>query len=310
MRLLIGWALAHALFACNAGGKVLESRNAKSEAPPSSATVDTAVIEAEEEESYFETQTIANEPVSVGGAFLTCRYNAAKPQGSASYQMDCDVGPLNEVKSTIVKANFFKLDAKGLRTNLAVLNEDLAGLKWTLQESSSTLAYDRVEVVLSANGSAAASLTTTISSPLILTAVTSFWLGGEPNNTLIGNPEGEDCVEFGNLATKIDHQFRTGLVAGTYGRMNDLGCAARSSNFLCRKLDSSSDAAKWVLSIFSGTFLESLGACPLGYAFSFPFDEVEVTEVSRLIDDNPAIQNIWVNINDRTEEGKFAVFFR
>jgi hypothetical protein len=88
------------------GGKVLESRNSKSEASSSSATVDTAVIEAEEKQSYFETQTIANEPVSVGGAFLSCRYNAAKPQGSTSYPMDCDVGPLDEVKSTIVKAIF------------------------------------------------------------------------------------------------------------------------------------------------------------------------------------------------------------
>jgi len=308
MRFLICWALVPVLFACNPGGKVLEGRNATSETASTAPAVDTSVLETEV--SYSETQATADEPVSVGGAFLTCGYNAAQPQGSASYQMGCDVGPLTEVKSTIVKADFFKLDAKGLRTSLSVIEEDLETLTWTIQEGSSTLSYDRVEVVLSAIGSTPTSLTTTIKSPLILTQVIAFWLGGEPNNLTLGNPEGEDCVEFGNLATKIDHQNRTGLVVGAYGRMNDIGCGARSSNFLCRKLDSSSNAAKWVLSTSTGTFLESAGVCPLGYAFGFPFNEAEVTEVSALIDGNSAIQNIWVNMNDRTEEGKFAVGFR
>lgn len=310
MRLLAGLALIHVLLACNPGSKLMKGRNSSSETASTAApestehSVDTSVLESAE--TYSD---VASEPVSVGGAFLTCVYKSGQPQGNASYQMDCDVGPIAEVTSTITSAEFFKVDSQGTRSALAISVEDLTVLKWTILETASTLPYNKVEVVLKADNATPASLTTTITAPLVLTQVTTFWLGGEPNNITTLNPEGEDCVEFGNIAAKTDHQNRTGFVVGPYGRMNDIGCTARNSNFLCRSL-SGDNTTKWVLSTVKGIFQESTNACPLGYSFGFPINEKEVSEVGALIDGNPAIQNIWVNMSDRMEEGKFSILYR
>jgi hypothetical protein len=285
-------------------GQKSSNETASTAAPESTEhSVDTSVLEPAE--TYSD---VASEPVSVGGAFLTCAYKSGL-QGSPSYQMDCDVGPVAEVTSTINKAEFFKVDSKGARSALAISVEDLTALKWTILETASTLPYNKVEVVLSAINATPVSLTTTITAPLVITQVTAFWLGGEPNNISTLNPEGEDCVEFGNLAAKTDHQNRTGFIAGPYGRMNDIGCNGRVSSFLCRSLDSD-NATKWVLSTAKGNFQESTNACPIGYSFGFPINEKEVSEVGALIDENPAIQNIWVNMSDRMEEGKFSILYR
>jgi hypothetical protein len=179
-------------------------------------------------------------------------------------------------------------------------------LKWTLSEGAATLAYNRVEIELSASNAAPLSLTTTIAAPLAITPVLSFWLGGEPNNMLLSGPDGEDCVEFGNLAAKLDHQNRTGLVVGPYGRMNDIPCGARTSSFLCRAVSGGS-VSPWLISTLKGIYSAAAEACPAGYSFGFPMSEKEVSDVSALIDGNNAIQNIWVNMNDRAEEGKFSV---
>jgi hypothetical protein len=65
-----------------------------------------------------------------------------------------------------------------------------------------------------------------------------------------------------------------------------------------------------MLSTIEGNFDAFVAACPEGYSFGFPIDAREVAEVAALIDDNPAIQNIWVNMNDRAEEGRFSVSYR
>jgi hypothetical protein len=309
MRLTLGLALILTAIACNPGSRVMEGRNSTSETASTAASesnehsVDTTVLETGE--SYNES-TVASEPVSVGGAFLTCLYKSGQAQGSASYMMDCDVSPLAEVSSTITQADFFKVDSKGARTALTITMEDLTNLKWTVSEAAATLAYNRVEVVLNASNATPVSLTTTIAAPLVITPVLSFWLGGEPNNQIISGTEGEDCVEFGNLAAKVDHQNRTGLSSGPYGRMNDIPCTARTSSFLCRSLSSGS-ASPWLISTVKGNFFAAADACPAGYSFGFPLSEKEVSEVSALIDGTSAIQNIWVNMSDRAEEGKFSI---
>jgi hypothetical protein len=310
MRYIFVAILFHAALACNSS-KLMEGRNSSTEtaataAPDSGGPVDTSVLESGE--TYSES-TVADEPVSVGGAFLSCRYQNAQTQGNASYQMNCDVSPPAEVTSNITKAEFFKIDSQGARSALAISSEDLTDLKWTIMETAATLPFRKVEVVLSAPNAISVSLTTVIESPLILTQVASFWLGGEPNNIVVGNPDGEDCVEFGNLAAKIDHQNRTDLVSGVSGRMNDIQCNLRVSRFLCRSLARDS-STKWMLSTIEGNFDAFVAACPEGYSFGFPIDAREVAEVAALIDDNPAIQNIWVNMNDRAEEGRFSVSYR
>ncbi len=304
MRLFMALFVLPILLACNPG-KLMEGRNAKSE---TASTAAPEIAEQAVETSVIESEEVANEPVSVGGAFLTCRYKSGQNQGSASYQMECDVGPIAEVTSNITQADFYKVDSEGERFALSVSTSEISALKWVVLETAATLPFTRVEAVLSATNQSPVTLATTLESPLILAPLTSYWLGGEPNNLQL-NPEGEDCVEFGNLAAKVDHQNRSGFTSGPLGRLNDINCNVRVSSFLCRSL-SLSTTNRWVVSTFKGGFLDSKGACPEGYSFGFPINDSEVSEVSALIDGNTAIQNIWVNMNDRTEEGKFSVLYR
>lgn len=266
----------------------------------------TPVPEAPKEEDE-EKMPVALEPVPIGGAYLTCRYPAGQAQGSETYRMECDVAPAVEVNALIASAAFYKVDAAGKRTALTVLSQDLLTLKWTLQENAATVPQNRVQVVLSALGALSVTLNTTIAAPLTLTRVASFWLGGEPNNTVLNN-EDEDCVEFSNAAMKISHKNTSGLASGPLGRMKDIACSTRY-NFLCRNISAGDAAAKWTLSAGTGTFAASAQACAVGYAFGFPLSESEVREVMALVDRNARALNIWVNMSDRTKENEFAVRF-
>jgi hypothetical protein len=255
-----------------------------------------------------ERMPVALEPVPIGGAYLTCRYPAGQTQGSENYRMECEVAPAIEVNALIATASFFKVDAMGNRSPLTVLTQDLLGLKWTLQESAATLPHNRVQVDLSALGALSVTLSTTIASPLTLTRTASFWLGGEPNNTVLNN-EDEDCVEFSNAAMKLSHQNTSGIATGALGRMNDIACSSRYS-FLCRNISAGVNAAKWMISTSTGSFLQSAGACSTGYSFGFPLTEAEVREVSALVDRNNRAMNIWVNMSDRSKENEFSALFR
>lgn len=272
------------------------------DAPPAVADQDEGPALEEEK------MPVALEPVPIGGAYLTCRYPAGQAQGSENYRMECDVAPAIEVNALIATAAFFKVDAMGNRNPLTILTQDLLGLKWTLQESAATLPHNRVQVDLSALGALSVTLSTTITSPLTLTRTASFWLGGEPNNTVLNN-EDEDCVEFSNAAMKLSHQNTSGLASGALGRMNDIACSSRYS-FLCRNINAGVDAAKWMISTSTGSFLQSAGACSTGYAFGFPLTEAEVREVSALVDRNNRAMNIWINMSDRSKENEFSALFR
>jgi hypothetical protein len=269
---------------------------------PAPTAPEAPMIEADDEK-----MPVALEPVPIGGAYLTCRYPAGQAQGSESYRMECDVAPAVEVNALIASAAFYKVDTAGKRTALTVLTQDLLTLKWTLQENAATVPQNRVQVVLSALGALSATLNTTIAEPLTLTRVASFWLGGEPNNTVLNN-EDEDCVEFSNAAMKISHQNTSGIATGALGRMNDIACSTRY-NFLCRNISAGDNAAKWVISAAAGTFAASAQACAAGYAFGFPLSENEVREVMTLVDRNSRAMNIWVNMSDRAKENEFAVRF-
>ncbi len=314
---------------CNPGSKLKQGDIEKSEAYPSSADGEPIIssqtvawpaadVPAEkaadempaEPEMKDEEQAgqVAAEPVPIGGAYLTCRYQTGQTQGAENYRMDCDISPVTEVKTLIAKAEFFKLDAQGNRTPLTLLNQDLLALKWTVQETAATLPYNRVQIVLSALNAISVSLTTTIATPLTLTRSAAFWLGGEPSNTVLANAD-EDCVEFSNAAMKISHQNTTGLVTGPLGRMNDIACSTRY-NFLCRNTSAGATAAKWIVSNAEGAFADAARSCPQGYSFGLPVSEAEVREVNTMVDRTTQAMNIWVNMSDRTKENEFAVLYR
>jgi hypothetical protein len=245
----------------------------------------------------------ATEPVPIGGAYLTCRYQNGQMQGSENYRMDCEVAPLKEVSVPIVSAAFYKVDAQGNRSPLTLVTQDLLALKWTVQEGVATMGLSQVQVVLNVPGLLSATLNTTVSSSFSLVQNITYWLGGEPNSL---NDE-EDCVEFVPANGKISHQNFSGLTSGPLGRMNDIACAA-SYRFLCRNISAGAAAPKWTASANAGPFADGALACGQGYAFAFPLNSTEVREVINLVDRLDI--KVWVNMSDRETEGTFAVKFR
>jgi hypothetical protein len=240
----------------------------------------------------------AMEPVPIGGAFLTCRYQGGQQQGSESYRMDCDVSPVVEVKAAIASAAFYKIDAQGNRSPLSIVSQDLETLKWVVQENLSTMAQSQVQAVLSAPGFLSIALTTAVSGSINLVPSPLYWLGGEPNGL---NAE-EDCVEFVPLSGKINHQNFSGVSSGPLGRMNDIACAA-TFNHLCRNISAGANAAKWTISATMGTFASGATACRQGYAFSLPLNSAEINEVIALVDQLDI--KVWVNLSDSMTEGTF-----
>ncbi|WP_141734155.1 hypothetical protein [Oligoflexus tunisiensis] len=276
------------------------SESSVAEAPPATSTPTEAVPEEEEDAN----QT-ALEPIPIGGAYLTCRYQDGQMQGSETYKMDCLVTQPVEVSLLLATVQFHKVDPQGNRTPLTILSQDLLGLLWTVEEKAATVPHNRVQITLSALGALSVTLTTTITQPLALTRNPNFWLGGEPSNTPLNGVD-EDCVEYSNAAMKISHQNTTGIATGALGRMNDIACNTRY-NFLCRNLSAGANAAKWMISNNEGAFTAGANACPQGYAFGIPLSEAEVREVNTLVDRNNQAMNIWVNMSDRARENEFVV---
>jgi hypothetical protein len=316
------------LSSCNADNKLNQGEVLKGEAgyshadvrdplgpqstsvPTSESTIDTTVSEqaasaetiVEEEEESNQT---ALEPIPIGGAYLTCRYQSGQMQGSDAYKMDCLLAPALEISLLLATVEFHKVDALGNRTPLTILSQDLLGLVWTVEEKAATVPHNRVQITLNALGALSVTLTTTVGQPLTLARNANFWLGGEPSNTVLNNVD-EDCVEFSNAAMKRSHQNTTGLVTGELGRMNDIMCTTRY-NFLCRNMSAGADAVKWRISAQAGVFTDGANACPQGYRFGVPLSPAEVREVNSLVDQNNQPMNIWVNMNDRARENEFVV---
>lgn len=271
-------------------------------APEAGAPAPVPGMEPDEDAGENNNKTAA-EPVPIGGAYLTCRYQNGQMQGSENYRMDCEIAPLKEVSVPIVSAAFYKVDALGNRRPLAVVTQDLLALKWTVQENVMTMGLSQVQVVLSVPGLLSATLSTTVSSSFSLVQNITYWLGGEPNSL----NEEEDCIEFVPLNGKISHQNFSGLTSGPLGRMNDISCAA-SYRYLCRNISAGAAAPKWAASANAGPFADGALACSQGYAFAFPLNTAEVREVMSLVD---ALDiKVWVNMSDRLSEGTFAVKFR
>lgn len=252
-------------------------------------------MEADEDESNNKT---ALEPVPIGGAYLTCRYQDGQKQGSESYRMECEVAPLLEVKAPISSALFYKVDAQGNRTALSIVTQELLSLKWVVEETAATMVLPRVQVVLSAPGLLSVALDAVVSSSMQLVQNTLYWLAGEPNNLT----DNEDCAEIVSSNGRIVHQDFTGLVSGPLGRINDNVCTL-NNNFLCRNISAGANAAKWTASPRAGPFSSGATACAQGYAFGLPMTEAEVREVIQLVDRLDL--KLWVNLNDVASEGAF-----
>jgi hypothetical protein len=308
--------LIAALWACNAS-PTLEGTPESAEGQPRAAEsrdfapagetaavpveVPVAVTEGEEE-------SVALEPISIGGAFLTCRYPDNQRQGDTTYLMDCALTPETPIAVTSVSASFRKIDAQGQSFNLTVSSQNMAELRWVIAESTDTFFYRTVEATISVNGSAPTVFRAEINTPMTLQRVAAYWLGGEPNNEIGLNGEDEDCAEYENLAGKNNHAFVTGRTSGPLGRFNDTICSLTDRNYLCRNI-TDRVRPKWVVSAGQGAFASHPTACPQGYRLGMPMDENEMREVNALIDMRPGILKMWVPLTDIQKEGEFRISF-
>lgn len=281
-----------------------ESRGVINEDSPRSreASAPTAPAAADADETDNDNKT-ALEPVPIGGAYLSCRYQNGQGQAGETYRMDCEIAPVKDVTVPIVTASFHKLDGQGNRSLLKIVTEDLQALKWTIQEDFATMSHSEIQVVLGSPGYLAKTLGTSLSPVLNLVPNPTYWLAGEPNNLTAD----EDCVEVIPASGRIAHQNFTGLVSGPLGRMNDNVCNL-NYNFLCRNTSAGATAAKWMVSTNVGPFVNGVMACSQGYSFAFPLNDAEFREVISLVDRLDI--KIWVNMNDRMNENTFVTQFR
>jgi hypothetical protein len=263
-------------------------------------TSSSAEIDPDADDSENKT---ASEPVPVGGAYLTCRYSDGQKQASESYQMECEVAPLVEVKVPIATALFYKIDAQGNRSALNVMSQDLPNLKWIVEDKAATLSSSQVQVVLGVPGLLSVTLSSTVNGTLQLVQNPLYWLGGEPNNLTAD----EDCAEIVPLNGVVSHQEFTGLASGPLGRINDIVCSV-NRNFLCRNISAGASAPKWRASPGIGPFANGATACTTGYSFSFPMSDAESREIIALVDQLNI--KLWINMSDAMSEGTFHVKFR
>lgn len=250
-----------------------------------------------------ESNSSASEPIAIGGSYLVCNYQNNQSQGSESYRLDCQIEPATDVTTKIASARFYKIDAQGNRTALAIVSQNLETLSWTIQENMNTLQQFNIQAVLTAADFLDVTFDTVVTPTFSLTPNPNYFLGGEPNNVT----SDEDCVEFVMARYKRTHQNFTGLASGPLGRMNDNVCTL-SYNFLCRNVSAGASAAKWLLSAARGPFANGSLACSAGYSFGFPLNAVEVGEVSTIVDRFDV--RIWVNMNDRITENTFIIKYR
>lgn len=275
------------------GAKVSPSQ----EAPSSETGIPT--------EPMDDSDTIS-EPVSIGGAFLTCAHDSLQAQNkSTDWMLTCKMSDV-DFKSSKVSASFMKIDAFGKGLPLKVISQSLnpLGMTWVLSDGPDTMFINKLEASIGINGNTPLNFGTEVEKPISLTLNRNYWLANEPNNNL-GE---EDCVEFVNQAERVKHTEFYNLPQPPLGRLNDQNCS-KSQRFLCRRIDSSLPT-KWMISPSSESYDEYALACPAGYKFSLPMNDAEVAEVAALVDVENQPYMLWVAMTDIMLEGTFSIILK
>jgi|GEM_PF-6970520 len=256
----------------------------------------------------IEPPPMASEPIPVGGSFLTCRHLSGAKQGDTQYSLECFIEKLTLPEGAVIEGEFHKVNLRGDVYPLTVVEVSTQPQpRWVLSETSASVYVPAVEANIRINKDQKLVYKTEVRDPLPLQVVPGFWLGGEPNNAIGPMGADEDCIEYQNLAGKINHGIVSGMVTGPFGRMNDTICTL-SRPFLCRYA-AKGVAPKWTVSTVVAPFEAYATACPADYRFALPVDEVEMLEVQALIDPRPEILKIWIPLQDKSKEGEFQVLF-
>ncbi len=281
---------------------VQDTSVASTAAPEPAKTEESTSIQTSPDEE----DTMASEPVAIGGASLVCQYLPDQIQGSETYTMACHIEKPGDITQKIAKAEFFKVDRSGTLMNITVQTQNLSLHTWTLIEKAETVSFDTIQAILHAENGTTAMLTASVTS-MSIARTAKFWLGGEPNNA-VQNGEEEDCGEFQNLTAKQQNEATSGLTSGPLGRVNDNQCSVVQS-FICKNTSATAEP-KWMISRFQGSFQDYAQACPQGYKFAMPMNESETMAVSALVDQNTTAARYWLPLHDRSTEGRFNILLK
>ncbi|SMF05981.1 hypothetical protein [Pseudobacteriovorax antillogorgiicola] len=250
-----------------------------------------------------------NEPISVGGAFLTCTYQPDQAQEQVNKTAECQLAGIEESKVETFEAKFFKLDIEGASYPLEILENDGRSLRWIVQETPATLQFPSFQLRLSINGSEEFNFEAKAPESLELAVNLAYWLAGEPNDfETPGVPGNEDCVEMRAKPLRDAHIASSGIDNGPLAALNDVPCVNfLNSPFLCRKVNAATQGPLFLISDFTGEFNSYASACPDSYFFGLPHGEDETLQVINLLDNQEGVDRIWVNLNDQVEENSFQV---
>ncbi len=261
------------------------------------------------QEMATQSSAVAVEPISVGGAYLTCRYQGKQPQYGADWPLTCSVMGIENLKDETVTASFAKIDGAGLSIPLTITSFDRPNLSWILAEKSSSVPFVRIEAIIKIGDLLPITLKTTIVVPPILTLNPAYWLFNEPNNVA----GVEHCVEFVNNKEKANHAASKGTASSALARYNDRACTSLES-FLCRRI-SAPTGSKWIITTTVGPFADYQSACPSGYSFSIPMDLTEHNEVAALVETTPVngpsgAVLVWVAANELEKPGEWRILLK
>lgn len=251
---------------------------------------------AEESVGFDEKQAQANEPVPVAGSFLSCQYPDGQMQNSTSLQVNCQLENIN-YQPMEVEAKFAKVASDGSKHPLQIVSFDRESWTWVLSEDMASLSYTTLLGEISIDGQGPFMFSDEIDDPVAMSLFSGFWLTSEPNN----NAGGENCVEMVTQAGQTNHINFTGLNSGPLQRFNDVPCGIQR-NFLCKNIDPSSTADKWLVSAAANNFSSRETACPEGFAFGVPFTSAEIMAVNAVIDASPELLSVWVAIQRNPEQ--------
>ena len=289
--------------------KTIADQTQNLETSDSSQSIDQASINqqadsADTQEAAQNNFVDVSEPVSVAGAFLTCRYPETLDQEDLEIHVYCNVKGVPE-DIEVESADFFAIDAEDNQLRIENVTRFEGEKAWDLVLPRAYLGIISMTAIIEFTDREPMTLSSTLAMDTVMSLSPAFWLGNEPNNLTDMDPTGENCVTFVSAIGKQNHINFTGFPSGVDGRMNDDVCS-KNYEFLCRAT-SLQNPLKWMLSSGSGPFSNGQLACPDGYRFSLPMTSDEVGEVKMLIDQRSIDYNVWINLNDQNEENVFVI---
>jgi hypothetical protein len=142
----------------------------RADTPPSEET-------PEPDQEVGDENLTVNEPVAVGGAFLTCEYPVQQDQADARTLLYCQLKDLpEELAIETVSAQFDKVNPQGEAYPLTILNHDREEMSWLLVETAQTAFFELLRAKVFINGSEPFEFEMVTEASYSITPNLTFWL--------------------------------------------------------------------------------------------------------------------------------------